>query len=170
MSGKVVTGLVIAGALLVIALVGRAGISSGPPAPAMNFDVTLEDMNGTRVDLATFKGQPLIVNLWATWCTPCRIETPELVKFAESYRDRGLRVIGISADDTPDAIRAFAAEFNVPYPMLVGLRQDAFLQSIGYQGSLPLTLMVAKDGTIREQITGLRRVAEWERMIEALLD
>jgi thiol-disulfide isomerase/thioredoxin len=170
MSGKVVTGLVIAGALLVIALVGRAGISSGPPAPAMNFDVTLEDMNGGRVDLATFKGQPLIVNLWATWCAPCRIETPELVKFAETYRDRGLRVIGISADDTPDLIRAFAAEFGVPYPMLVGLRQDAFLQSIGYQGSLPLTLMIAKDGTIREQITGLRRVAEWERMIEALLD
>jgi thiol-disulfide isomerase/thioredoxin len=170
MSGKIVGGLVVAGALLAIALIGRAGISSGPAAPAMNFDATLEDMNGGRVDLATFKGQPLIVNLWATWCTPCRIETPELVKFAAQYRDRGLRVIGISADDTPDAIRAFAAELNVSYPMLVGLKQDAFLQSIGYQGTLPLTLLVGKDGTIREQITGLRRVAEWERMIEALLD
>jgi thiol-disulfide isomerase/thioredoxin len=170
MSGKVLVGLAVAGALLAIALIGRAGISSGPAAPAMNFDVTLADMNGAPVDLASFKGQPLIVNLWATWCGPCRIETPELVKFAEKYKDRGLRVIGISADDTPDAIRAFAAEFGVPYPMLVGLNQEAFLQSIGYRGTLPLTLMVAKDGTIREQITGLRRVAEWERMIEALVD
>ena len=170
MSGKVLLGLVVAGALLAIALLGRAGLSSGPPAPAMNFDVTLEDMNGGRVDLATLKGQPLIVNLWATWCGPCRVETPELVKFAEKYRDRGLRVIGISTDDTPEAIRAFAAEFGVTYPMLVGLKQDAFLQSVGYQGTLPLTLLVGKDGTIRDQITGLRRVAEWERMIEALLD
>ena len=170
MSGKIVGGLVVAGALLAIALIGRAGLSSGPAAPAMNFDVTLEDMNGGRLDLASLKGQPLIVNLWATWCGPCRVETPELVKFADKYRDRGLRVIGISADDAPEAIRAFAAEFGVQYPMLVGLKQDAFLQSIGYQGTLPLTLLVGKDGTIREQITGLRRVAEWERLIESLLN
>lgn len=163
-------GLVVAGALLAVALISRAGVSSGPPPPMMNFDVTLADMNGGRVELASFKGQPLLVNLWATWCGPCRIETPELVKFAETYKARGLRVIGISTDDTPDAIREFAAEFSVAYPMLVGLNQDAFLKSIGYQGSLPLTLLVGKDGVIREQVTGLRRVAEWERMIEALLD
>ncbi len=159
-----------AGALLAVALISRAGVSSGPPPPMMNFDVTLADMNGGRVDLATLKGQPVLVNLWATWCGPCRVETPELVTFAERYKSRGLRVIGISTDDTPDVIRAFAAEFNVPYPMLVGLNQDAFLKSLGYQGSLPLTLLVGRDGTIREQVTGLRRTAEWERMIEALLD
>ena len=168
--GKVLTALAVAGAILAIVLISRAGVSSGPAAPAFNFNATIEDMNGGRLNLASLKGQPLLVNLWATWCGPCKVETPELVKFSEQYRARGLRVIGISTDDTPDVVRAFAAELNVPYPMLVGLNHQEFLKSIGYEGTLPLTLFIGRDGTIRDQITGLRRVAEWERMIEALLE
>ena len=170
MSGKLLTALAVAGAILAIVLISKAGVSSGPAAPAFNFNATIEDMNGGRLDLASLKGQPLLVNLWATWCGPCKVETPELVKFSEHYRARGLRVIGISTDDTPDVVRAFAAELNVTYPMLVGLNHQAFLKSIGYEGTLPLTLFIGRDGTIRDQITGLRRVAEWERMIEALLE
>jgi thiol-disulfide isomerase/thioredoxin len=169
MPGRIITALAIVGSLLAVALVVRSGVSSGPPAPRVDLQYGLEDMNGARVDLAAFAGKPMIINLWATWCGPCRLETPQLVALAAKFRDQGLVVIGVSVDDAPDAIRAFAAEYEVNYPMLVGLGQDAFLRSVGYQDVLPFSVLVARDGTIVSQITGLKTTADWERRIVAIL-
>ena len=74
----------------------------------------------------------------------------------------------MSTDDQPDAIRAFAAEYKVTYPMLVGLGQDPFLRDIGYEGFLPLSILIKADGTIGDRITGLKTTDEWERRILAL--
>ena len=169
MPGRIVTALAIVGSLLAVALVVRSGVSSGPPAPRVDLQYVLEDMSGGKVDLAAFAGKPMIINLWATWCGPCRLETPQLVALADKFRDQGLVVIGVSVDDAPDAIRAFAAEYQVNYPMLVGIGQEAFLRSVGYQDVLPFSVLVSKDGTIASQITGLKTTAEWERRILALL-
>lgn len=169
MSGRITAALAVVGSLLAIALVVRSGVSSGPPAPRVDLQYLLEDMSGAKVDLARFAGKPMIINLWATWCGPCRLETPQLVALADKFGKQGLVVIGVSVDDAPDAIRAFAAEYQVSYPMLVGLGQDAFLRSVGYQDVLPFSVLVSKDGTITSQITGLKTTAEWERRILGLL-
>jgi thiol-disulfide isomerase/thioredoxin len=169
MSGRVGLALAIAGGLLAVALVVRSGVAP-PPAPIerANLVFTLEDMNGGKVELAKFAGKPLIINLWATWCGPCRLEMPQLVGFAAKFRDRGLTIIGVSVDDAPDAIRAFAAEYKVTYPMLVGLGQDAFLKSVGYEGNVPMSILIRADGTVSDRIVGLETTDAWERRILAL--
>jgi thiol-disulfide isomerase/thioredoxin len=167
--------LAIAGGLLAIALVVRLGETgrSRAAAPAgvvehANLAYTLEDMNGGKVDLSTFAGKPLVINLWATWCGPCRLEMPQLVDLAAKFRDRGLTIIGVSTDDQPDAIRAFAAEYKVTYPMLVGLGQDAFLRGLGYNDTLPASILIKADGTVSERFVGIRTTGDWERKILAL--
>lgn len=169
MTGRIYTALAIAAAMVAIALVARVGMSSGPPPPKANLNVVMEDLTGAKVDLSSLAGRPLVINLWATWCGPCRIETPQLVALAEKYKSRGVSIIGISVDDMPDAIRAFSAEYKVTYPMLVGVGHEDFLRSLGYQGLLPFSVLVESDGTITGQVTGLKRTADWERRIEALL-
>ena len=163
MTGRVSIALAIAAGLLAVALVARS--SAGERA---NLAFTLEDMNGAKVDLSSFAGKPLIVNLWATWCGPCRLEMPQLVGFADKYKDKNLQVIGVSVDDAPDAIRAFAAEYKVTYPMLVGLGQDPFLKSMGYEDTLPMSILIRANGTVAERFVGIKTTDDWERLIRGL--
>jgi len=171
MNGKIGTALIVAGSLLAIALVARSGPASAPTPAAsrVNLAFTVDDMSGATVDLATFAGKPLLINLWATWCGPCRLEMPQLEALAAKFKDRGLIVIGISADDKPDAIRAIASEYKISYRMLVGLGQDALLRELGYEDVLPYSVLVRADGTVSDRITGLATTEDWERRIAALL-
>ncbi len=172
MPGRVLVAAAIAGALMAVAFAVRGGggaVHSGPGAPTVDLAVVLDDMNGAKFDLAAYKGKAVVINLWATWCAPCRLETPQLVGLAERYNARGLTIIGISTDDKPEDIRAFAAEHQVTYPMLVGLGREAFLERLGYTGVLPFSVLVDKTGTIVGQITGLETTPAWESRIEDLL-
>ena len=158
-----------AGVLLALTLVARStGRVGPPPADRANLSYTLKDMNGSDVRLADFAGKPLIVNLWATWCEPCKIETPQLVTLSAKFRDRGLTIVGISVDDAPEQIRAFAAEHRVTYPMLVGLNRDEVLTSFGYEGGIPLTVFIRADGTVAHRVIGLATTETWERRISGL--
>jgi thiol-disulfide isomerase/thioredoxin len=165
------TGIAIAlaAALLAIALAVRS--SMPPPAPIEHAKLgyTLEDMSGAKVDLASFAGRPLVINLWATWCPPCRLEMPQLQALSAKYRDRGLTIVGISVDDAPEDIRKAAAESKITYPMLVGVGHDDFIQSLGYQDVLPLSILIRADGTIAGRVTGLMTTGDWQRKLEALL-
>ena len=169
MSGKISLALAIVGGMLAIALIARSA-DNAPPPPVehANLAFTLEDMAGAKVDLSKFAGKALVINFWATWCGPCRLEMPQLVSLAAKFKDRGLTIVGVSPDDKADAIRAFAEEYKVTYPMLVGLGQDAFLASAGYEGVLPLSILIRADGTIAERIVGIKTTDEWERRILAL--
>jgi cytochrome c biogenesis protein CcmG/thiol:disulfide interchange protein DsbE len=129
----------------------------------------LEDMNGVKVDLASFAGKPVVINLWATWCGPCKLETPQLVSLSEKFKARGLTILGISVDDLPDAIRAFASEFKVSYPMLVGAGHEDIIQRLGYEEVLPFSILVDRTGAVVGEITGIETTADWERRIEELL-
>jgi thiol-disulfide isomerase/thioredoxin len=169
MPGRVFAAAAVAGALMAVAFAVRGGVATGPDAPKVDFGAVLDDMNGRKVDLASFKGKPLVLNLWATWCGPCRLETPQLVSLAEKYKAQGLTIIGISTDDKAEDVKAFADEFKVTYPMLVGLGHDAWLQRLGYVGTLPFSLLVDKSGNVVGQITGLETTAGWESHIEGLL-
>lgn len=160
--------LAIAGSLLAVALVVRTSSREVEPRVKANLAFTLEDMNGAKIDLSSYAGKPLVINLWATWCGPCRLEMPQLVEFAAKYKDQGLQVVGISVDDKPDDIRQFAAEYKVTYPMLVGLGQDAFLNSLGYEDSVPISVLIRADGTIAGKVQGITTTDDWEKRIKAL--
>jgi thiol-disulfide isomerase/thioredoxin len=163
MSGRVGIALAIAGSLLAVALIMRA--NGGEQAP---LNVVLEDMNGAKVNLAAFKGKPLIINLWATWCGPCRLEMPQLVDLQTEFKDKGLTIVGISVDDTADDIRKFAAEYKVTYPMLVGLGQDAFLHALGYEDTVPISILVRANGTVASRLMGITTTDDWQKRIKEL--
>jgi thiol-disulfide isomerase/thioredoxin len=168
MSGKVLAAAAVIGAVFAVAFVAKSGAPAGPPKPKVNLAFVVEDMDGKKVDLASFAGKPLVLNMWATWCGPCKIETPQLMALADKYRARGLAIVGLNVDDTPEAVRAFANELKVNYPMLIGLGQTGLLEAVGYEGELPLSLLIKADGTINDIVLGLHKTPEWERMIEAL--
>jgi thiol-disulfide isomerase/thioredoxin len=158
-------------AVLATGLVAAVAIRSatGPAAvERADLSFTLRDMNGQDVKLSDFAGKPLIVNLWATWCAPCRVEMPQLVELSERYKSRGVTIIGISIDDSPEEIRDFAKQFGVPYPLLVGDGRDDVLSAMGYYGPVPMTVFIRADGIVTHRMPGIATTRTWERHIEAL--
>jgi thiol-disulfide isomerase/thioredoxin len=158
-------------AVLVTALVGAMAIRSlSSPAAVERADLsfTLKDMDGKDVKLSDYAGKPLVVNLWATWCAPCRVEMPQLVELSAKYKARGVSFIGISIDDSPEEIRAFAKQFGVPYPLLVGDGRDDVLSSMGYFGPVPMSIFIRADGIVALRMPGITTTSAWERHIEAL--
>ena len=170
-STRIALALGVACLLLATTLVLRSGgfLGSAAPDERADLDIVLKDAAGADVSLASFAGKPLLINLWATWCGPCRLETPQLVKLYEQYKDRGLVIVGISVDDGPEAVKAFAEELKVTYPMLSGKDVEDRLHALGYDDLLPMSILVRKDGTVAGRVTGLATTEAWERGILALL-
>ena len=136
------------------------------PAP---LDFTLRDIDGNQVSLAELKGNVILLNFWATWCGPCKIEIPWFVEFQRRYKDDGLVVLGFSVDDTPEQIRPFAAEFQVNYPMLVGLGREDFQEAYGPVWGLPVTFFIDREGTLCRTHMGIATQDAFQRDIDALL-
>jgi cytochrome c biogenesis protein CcmG/thiol:disulfide interchange protein DsbE len=165
-SGMVTRAAALASAA--VAALCLAGCGHAAPQQA-RLDFRLKDMNAHDVALSTFAGKPLVINFWATWCGPCQIETPQLVKLDEKYRGQGFAVVGISVDDEADGIRKFADRFRVRYPMLVGLDRDDVTKAYGYEGLLPLSVFIRRDGSIAGRAVGLQTDDYWEKRVQALL-
>ena len=136
------------------------------PAP---LDFTLRDIDGNQVNLTDLKGNVILLNFWATWCGPCKIEIPWFVEFQRRYKDDGLVVLGFSVDDTPEQIRPFAAEFQVNYPMLVGLGREDFQEAYGPVWGLPVTFFIDREGTLCRTHMGIATQDAFQRDIDALL-
>ena len=118
---------------------------AGDPVP----DVQAATLDGEAVALSDLRGRVLLVNLWATWCAPCRFETPFLQSLYDEHRERGFQIVGISVDDAgvEDVVREFAGEYGVTYTILHDPEMrsmDAF-RAVG----LPATYLVDREGTIR---------------------
>jgi thiol-disulfide isomerase/thioredoxin len=131
-------------------------------------DFTLQDMHGVDVELASYRGRVILLNFWATWCPPCRVEIPDLVAVQEAYGD-DLVVLGLSVDDTPEMLQAFAAEFQMNYPVLVGLGRDEIQEAYGIHG-LPVSVVIDRDGRIAMKQSRLASREQLERWIEPLLE
>ena len=136
------------------------------PAP---LDFTIADMNGAEVNLAELRGKVILLNFWATWCGPCKIEIPGFVELQDEYGDQGFQVLGLSVDDTPEQIRPFAEEFAVNYPMLVGLGRDDFQEAYGPIWGLPVSFWIDREGTLCRTHMGIASKEEFERELKSLL-
>lgn len=132
-------------------------------------EFALEDLNGNTVTLADYEGQVVVIDLWATWCPPCREEIPFLVDLYEEHKDKGFVVLGIGLDQGgADVLRKFADENDVTYPVLVG---DRAVSSDYRASSIPTTYIVGRDGRIVERHVGFSPAigAELREAVEQLL-
>jgi cytochrome c biogenesis protein CcmG/thiol:disulfide interchange protein DsbE len=145
------------------------GSSCAADAPTANLDFVLENMHGREVKLADLRGKVVLLNCWATWCPPCRIEIPEFVELQAKYRDEGLAVIGISVDDPIEDLAPFAAEFKINYELLVGRERDDVQEAFGPIYGVPTSFIIGRDGRICYHRPGLASKEEFEREIRALL-
>ncbi len=115
----------------------------GRPLP----DLVLKDLDGGTVRTADLRGRPLIVNLWASWCVPCREEFPLLVGANGAYRDEDLAVVGIIHRDDPESARRFATAQGATWPMLLDPDESAYRALVGI--GLPQTYFVDAEGIVR---------------------
>ena len=140
--------------------------AAGKAAP---LQFTLKDMNGIDVKLASFKGKVILLNFWATWCGPCRAEIPSLVELQTQYADT-LVVLGFSVDDPVDKLKPYAAEFKINYPILVGLGREDVQDAFGPLWGIPVSVIIAPDGTIQKKHSGIASKEQFEREIKIALE
>ena len=127
----------------------RAAISAGP-AP----DFTLRTAAGGNLRLQEQRGRVVMVNFWATWCGPCKIEMPHLVRLYEKYRASGFQLLGVNIDDDPRNAVAGAAKLGITFPVL--LDADKRVAKLYDLSTMPTTLLIDRDGTLRHVHRGYR--------------
>ena len=132
---------------------------------------TFKDIQGKPVTLADYKGKVVLLDFWATWCPPCRKEIPGFIELYNTYKSRGLVVIGVSMDDTEDIadVKRFAEQLKIDYPILLGFGRDDDLKPAFGELPLPTSFVIARDGRICARHDGLTAKEQVEREIAALL-
>lgn len=199
-TGSLLTPARISFTILVLSLVATFGVSScnstdeasrpmpsapkitvgksAAPAPALAalppevLNAELRSASGAPIRLADYGGKVLLVNLWATWCGPCRNEIPELVKFYDQYKDQGLEVVGLSTEN-PDAsseqVKAFVRNFNINYRVGWVTAEVAVTLMQG-RDSIPQSFVISRDGKILKRFIGFSPTATPPQLKQAIED
>jgi peroxiredoxin len=141
---------------------GPAGLA-GEPAPVF----TLSDATGATASLAQYRGKVVILNLWATWCPPCRAEMPELQRFADAYDSRGIAVIGVNQGESAARARAFAQSLQIRFPIWLDDRQQygRVFTALG----LPTTVVIGRDGVVVHGFDGALTFAQMRAAVAGLV-
>jgi len=132
-------------------------------------DFTLKDANGSTVHLSDYRGKVVLLDFWATWCTPCQVEIPWFIDFERSLKGRGLAVVGVSMDeDGWDAVKPYIQKRGMNYRVLLG--DEGVAKQYGGLDALPTTLVLDRDGRIAATHMGLSDKREFLDEITTLLD
>ena len=119
-------------------------------------DFVLPMIDGSQIRLSDLQGHPVLVNFWASWCTPCREEAPDLIKIYNDYKDQGLQVIGVDLRESDTAVQGFVDEFGVPYP--IALDRDGEVASNwrigGPNQGVPTSYFIDSSGVVRKVVYG----------------
>jgi len=158
----------------------RPAAKAATPMPARATDVpnvAMKDLEGRDVSLAQYKGKVVLVNFWATWCQPCRIEIPWMIEFQQKYGPRGFTVLGIAMDDEgKKVVEPFVGKerFDVDgrqmamnYPVLLG--NDDIADRFGGLIGLPTSVLISRDGKKAKTVLGLVNHDDVAKAIEGLL-
>ena len=150
---------------------------SAPAAPApmvtlppVVLDTELQSINGRPIKLSDYAGKVLLVNLWATWCGPCRMEIPELVKLHKEYRAKGLAVVGLSTENpeaSAEGVRRFAKDFKMDYS--VGwVTQDVAIALMQGRDAIPQSFVISRDGRILKRFIGFSAAGTPQQLRDAI--
>jgi cytochrome c-type biogenesis protein len=146
----------------------QPAVAAEPPQTAYGpYDFTLTSIDGERVRLADYQGKAVLVNFWATWCGPCVVETPALVRVYNKYKERGFSVIGVALQSEDENIKEFVKKYRVPYAIAsdttseVGLRYQVF--------ALPSSFLFTADGKVQKAFMGYVEEEALERELQAII-
>lgn len=132
-------------------------------------DFTLKDANGKTVTLSEYKGKVVLLNFWATWCGPCKIEIPWFMDFEQQYKDRGFAVLGVSMDeDGWEAVKPYVEEKRINYRVALG--NDSVGDLYGGIESLPTTFVIDREGRVAAAHRGLIPKNDYQNEILQLLE
>jgi cytochrome c biogenesis protein CcmG/thiol:disulfide interchange protein DsbE len=158
------------------ALANAPAVAACPAnAKPANLNFTLQDINGKPVRLADYKGKVLLLDFWATWCGPCKIEIPGFVDLYTKYKARGFEVASVVILDKFDNAKPFALQMKMNYPVLNGdTQQDALDDAYGPLFGLPMSFLIGRDGRICQKHMGLPAVPKGvtadEQTIKAIFE
>lgn len=144
-----------------------AGIAALPvlgAAPAWK----LKDVNGNLISSEQFKGKVVVLDFWATWCGPCKMEIPGYIELTSKYGKDGLMIVGVSTDQGgPDVVKEFIGKNRMNYPVV--MFEDELLALFGGIEAIPTTFLIDRAGRIRDRKVGAEATADYEKKIVALL-
>ena len=161
------------GALLVllVLVVGCSGpgeaVPQGINQGSRARDFELESLDGSKVSISDYEGSVVLVNLWATWCSPCRAEIPDLEAAYQAHKDEGFVILGVNIEEPQENVAPFVQEFDMSYPVL--LDKDGELMKIYRAQGLPMSFIVGADGVIQVRHMGYLAGDQLESYLANLL-
>jgi len=133
--------------------------------PAPDFNLPLID--GGQLRLSSYRGKIVLLDFWATWCVPCREETPHFVDLQQKYGGEGLQIIGVSMDDSTDPVRTFYQQFHINYPVVMGTADVG--GAYGGVLGLPIAFLIDREGRIYAKHIGATDAVVFDKDITVLL-
>lgn len=165
----VVAALVVAGMLYFGFHAARHSASASTMSSAVAPDFTLTSLDGKEMRLSDLRGKAVLLNFWATWCSPCKIEMPWFIELQQKYGPQGLQVVGVAMDDSSkEDIAKFAKDMGVNYPVLIG--KESVGDAYGGVPALPESFFIGRDGKIVDKIIGLKGKGDIEESIKRALN
>jgi peroxiredoxin len=151
--------------------------AAGKPAEAVcdangktaNLNFTFKDMSGADITLSSYKGRVILLDFWATWCGPCKVEVPAFRELYKKYQAQGLVVFGLSMDDSASDVRSFMSAYDVNYPVFLAKDRDDVQDAFAPLWGLPVTFVIGRDGKVCKKHTVFATKDQFEREIKALL-
>lgn len=166
-SKQIAAGILILAAIAGFYALHRRPVSSASFSARIAPDFTLPQLSGQPLTLSGYRGKVVLLDFWATWCEPCRVETPLLVALQNKYRDQGLEIIGVSMDDTPDPVHGFYQQFKMNYPVVMGNAKIG--EEYGGVLGLPIAFLIDREGRIQKKHIGATDASIFEKEIVELL-
>lgn len=168
--GSLAIFLVLA-ALVLLALLPRFKGSTTPlegkPAPDAVFVMAANGATGSNVQVSAYKGHPVVLDFWATWCGPCTMQAPILDRIARRYKKQGLVVLGVNVDETPEVARSHAQRQRLSYPIVMDTLREA---SRKYNVErLPSLVVIDREGRVVKYMTGLVDEASLDEVVASTL-
>jgi len=163
----VVAGMLIGGKYLARQAGSDGRVGAGRVQGKIAPDFELTSLDGKKTRLSDFKGKAVLLNFWATWCAPCKIEMPWFVELQKQYGPQGLQIIGVALDSEGPDVSKFASDLGINYLILMG--DDKIGNTYGGIQGLPATFYVGRDGKLVSRVFGLASHREIEASIQAAL-